>query len=108
MQKASRRQTDYLGALSGLSADKFDADGLYAVHDSFYNESRIYSVDVSNFPAIINNATQLMKDGAAVSYDLEGIAQRNNGGFWLVSEGAGTSTTRNLLIEARRGWHGGT
>ena len=105
-QIKSRKQADgkpiTWGALSGLSADKFDADKLYTVHDSFYNESRIYSVDVSNFPAIINSATQLLKDGASVNYDLEGIAQRSNGGFWLVSEGAGTSTTRNLLIEAQR------
>lgn len=88
------------GALSALSSDRYDADRLYTVHDSFYNESRIYSIDISNHPSIITSAIPLLKDGASVNYDLEGIAQRSNGGFWLVSEGAGSSTTRNLLIEA--------
>lgn len=89
------------GALSALSADKYDAKRLYAVHDSFYDKSRIYSIDISKRPAKITSATPLLKDGASVNYDLEGIAQRSNGSFWLVSEGAGTSTTPNLLIEAR-------
>ncbi len=90
------------GALSALSSDKYDGERLYAVHDSVYNESRIYSIDVSDFPAKITRVTQLLKNGAAVNYDLEGIAQRSDGSFWLASEGAGTSTTRNLLIEAYR------
>lgn len=90
------------GALSGLSSDKRDSDRLYAIHDSFYNESRIYSIDVSKFPAKIISATPLLKDGATVNYDLEGIAQRSDGSFWLASEGAGTSTTRNLLIEVQQ------
>ncbi|PTQ88619.1 esterase-like activity of phytase family protein [Nitrosomonas ureae] len=89
------------GALSALSSDRYDTDRLYAVHDSFYNESRIYSIDISDRPAKITSATPLLKDGVSVNYDLEGIAQRSNGSFWLVSEGAGTSTTHNLLIEAR-------
>ncbi len=88
------------GALSALSADKYDADKLFAVHDSFYNESRIYSIDISDFPAKITHETLLLKNGATVNYDLEGIAQRSDGSFWLVSEGAGVSTTPNLLIEA--------
>ncbi|MEQ1816827.1 MAG: esterase-like activity of phytase family protein [Nitrosomonas sp.] len=105
-QIKSIRQSDgkpiVWGALSALSSDKYDGERLYAVHDSVYNESRIYSIDISDFPAKITHATQLLKNGAAVNYDLEGIAQRSDGSFWLVSEGAGTSTTRNLLIEAHR------
>lgn len=105
-QIKSIKQTDgkpiVWGALSALSSDKYDADKLYAVHDSFYNESRIYSIDISDFPAKITRATQLLKNGATVNYDLEGIAQRSDGSFWLASEGTGTSTTRNLLIEAQR------
>lgn len=87
------------GALSALAADKEDASRLYTVHDSFYNKSRIYTIDVSSHPAKIFAVTPILKDGAAVNYDLEGIAQRSDGSFWLASEGAGTSTTRNLLIE---------
>ncbi|UJP05359.1 MAG: esterase-like activity of phytase family protein [Nitrosomonas sp.] len=88
------------GALSALTADKDDVHRLYSVHDGFYHMSRIYSIDVSRQPALITAATQLMKDGTPVNYDLEGIAQRSDGSFWLASEGAGTATTRNLLIEA--------
>ncbi len=88
------------GALSALAADRDDADKLYTVHDSFYQQSRIYHVDVSAHPAKITGETVLKKDGATVNYDLEGLAQRSDGSFWLASEGAGTATTRNLLIEA--------
>ena len=87
------------GALSGLVADNADADKLYAVPDSFYKQSRIYDVDVSATPAVITGSTVLMKDGATVDYDLEGIAQREDGSFWLVSEGK-VGSTNNLLILA--------
>ncbi|WP_137718631.1 esterase-like activity of phytase family protein [Methylobacillus flagellatus] len=90
------------GALSALSADNTDANKLYTVHDNFYNNSRIYTVDVSKQPAKISSEIELKKAGANVSYDLEGIAQRSNGSFWLASEGAGnapSATSLNLLIE---------
>jgi hypothetical protein len=92
------------GALSALSADNDDAGTLYTVHDSFYNNSRIYTVDVSNRPALIAGETVLKKAGATVNYDLEGIAQRSDGSFWLASEGAKNAgesgQTYNLLIQA--------
>jgi DNA-binding beta-propeller fold protein YncE len=88
------------GALSALAPDLEDKHVLYTVHDNFYVQSRIYRLDVSNQPAAITDEIVLKKDGATVNYDLEGIATRAGGGFWLASEGAGTSTTRNLLIEA--------
>lgn len=92
------------GALSALAADKDDDNKLYTVHDSFYVQSRIYNVDVSAHPAKITGETVLKKDGATVNYDLEGIAQRSDGGFWLASEGkknAGQAgLTPNLLIQA--------
>ncbi|HQT00685.1 MAG: hypothetical protein B7Y26_09500 [Hydrogenophilales bacterium 16-64-46] len=92
------------GALSALSADKDDANTLYTVHDSFYQQSRIYRVDVSAQPAKIIGETVLHKDGVTVDYDLEGLAQRSDGSFWLASEGAKNAgdpaLTPNLLIEA--------
>ncbi|OYW70833.1 MAG: hypothetical protein B7Z24_03265, partial [Pseudomonadales bacterium 32-42-5] len=90
------------GALSALSADKDDANTLYTVHDSFYQQSRIYRVDVSAQPAKIIGETVLHKDGVTVDYDLEGLAQRSDGSFWLASEGAKNAgdpaLTPNLLI----------
>ena len=85
------------GALSALAADRTDADRLYSVHDSFYVQSRIYGIDVSQTPAQITDALVLQRDGATVDYDLEGLATRADGGFWAVSEG-NADTTANLLL----------
>ena len=80
------------GALSALAADREDRNTLYTVHDAFYANSRIYTLDVSRDPAVIEAELPLVDDaGQLLSYDLEGLAQRAGGGFWAVSEGAGTS-----------------
>ncbi|NBC50024.1 MAG: DUF4214 domain-containing protein [Gammaproteobacteria bacterium] len=86
------------GALSALAADRTDADRLYAVHDSFYDQSRIYTIDVSQTPAQITEALVLSREGETVDYDLEGLTTRADGGFWAVSEG-NADTTGNLLIQ---------
>ena len=75
------------GALSGLVADPDDPSRLYAVSDSAYAVSRIFTLDVAAQPAAITGHLDLVKDGAPAGYDLEGIALRDGGGFWLVSEG---------------------
>ncbi|WP_407292334.1 esterase-like activity of phytase family protein [Stutzerimonas zhaodongensis] len=87
------------GALSGMVADRTQDNRLYAVPDSYYKASRIFSVDTSKTPAVIDGQTELRKDGETVNYDLEGIAQANNGDFWLASEGNGNDKP-NLLIRA--------
>jgi len=75
-----------------------DAALLYAVHDSFYQPARFYRLDVSAHPALITEEIPLIKDGVPVNYDLEGIAQRADGSFWLASEGG--SARENLLVNA--------
>jgi hypothetical protein len=76
------------GALSGLAADRNIAGRLYAVTDSFYAEPRILTVDATTTPARIVAATTVRRAGrAAENLDLEGIAVRPGGGFWLASEG---------------------
>ena len=76
------------GALSGLAADTQVAGRLYAVTDSFYSEARILTVDATRTPARIVAAATVSRDGkAAEGLDIEGIATRAGGGFWLVSEG---------------------
>ena len=94
------------GALSALAADREDGDLLFTAHDSFYKESRIYTVDVGRDPAVITGQIVLMKNGATINRDLEGLVQRANGGFWAVSEGNGSVddpsrpvASPNLLIE---------
>ena len=75
------------GALSGLAADPDDPEILRAVSDSAYEVARIYTIDLSESPAAIAAYVDVTKDGAPVGYDLEGIAPRAGGGFWLASEG---------------------
>ncbi|WP_051341301.1 esterase-like activity of phytase family protein [Azospirillum halopraeferens] len=89
------------GALSGLAADPRAAGMLYAVPDSAYAQSRVFTIDATATPARITAATVLMKDGKTVDYDLEGVAVAADGGFWLVSEGNPEKGLHNLLIRAK-------
>lgn len=86
-------------ALSGMVGDNNAANTLYAVPDSYYAQSRIFRAEVKKKgPAQIKEAIVLSKDGNTVDYDLEGIAQRADGSFWLVSEG-NSGSRPNLLIK---------
>ena len=90
------------GALSGLAADPHRKNVLYTVPDSYYTQSRIYRMDVKQTPAVITDEIMLKKDDTTVNYDLEGIALRQGGGYWLASEGGGNApspSSPNLLIK---------
>ncbi len=84
------------GALSGLAPAAGDADTVYAVSDSYYAPSRIFTVRLGD-PSEITDYVELTKDGEPAAYDLEGIALRDGGGFWLVSEG--NPESENPLIQ---------
>lgn len=90
------------GALSGLAADPADPDTLYAVSDSAYAVSRVYTIDTAATPPTITAYVDLVKDGEPAAYDLEGVALRDGGGFWLASEGNPENenplTQRSLLL----------
>lgn len=89
------------GALSGLAADPELPGRLFAVADSAYAPSRILEIDATKTPATITGAIALTRDGKPASYDLEAIATRPGGGFWLASEGAPErkeKPTQNLLL----------
>jgi hypothetical protein len=76
------------GAISGISADRKQANRFWAVTDSVYATSRILQIDTATRPALISNALALTKDGKpAAGIDAEGIAQRADGSFWIASEG---------------------
>jgi hypothetical protein len=87
-------------ALSGLASD---GDTVYAVHDSFLDESSIYRIDTSSSPAVITDDLVLTDgSGGTFNYDLEGIEVVEDG-FWLASEGAvpgSLQATENLLVYA--------
>ena len=105
-------------ALSGLGLDPVDPNVAYTVYDSFYRQSRVFRLDLSGQPAVIdqeiplddaNGALQqtlnqtalalpeagdfdpaaLINGDGTVNLDPEGVAAREGGGFWVVSEGSG-------------------
>ncbi|MEC5398595.1 esterase-like activity of phytase family protein [Uliginosibacterium sp. H1] len=86
-------------ALSGLTAGAAP-NQLFGISDSAYSQSRIYAIDASATPARINRSIAVTKAGKPFGYDLEGIARRADGGFWLASEGNPElkEPTVNLLI----------
>jgi hypothetical protein len=91
-------------ALSGLAADPFDSHRIWAVSDSVLAQAFVYRVDVSGHPARIVKRIPVggvdVADQSQGDFDIEGIAARREGGFWLASEGrtdAGSSRP-NLLI----------
>ncbi|WP_404285321.1 esterase-like activity of phytase family protein [Glutamicibacter arilaitensis] len=88
------------GALSGLSGNIDDPEKLYAVSDSAY-EPRIYSIDISQKPALIESSLPVTQDGGPAELDFEGIAARAEGGFWAAHEGEeGIGNALVLIDEA--------
>lgn len=87
------------GALSGIAADPQAAGRLYAITDSAYSEAQILTIDATSTPAEIVGALTVTENGAAMpALDLEGIAVRPEGGFWLASEGSPDDGLLNRLI----------
>ena len=90
------------GALSGATPDASHPGHIFAVSDGFYSTARIFDVDTTESPALITAALTVTQNGeAAKKVDLEGIARRADGGFWLVSEGNPEKkggATANLLL----------
>jgi len=89
------------GALSALAADPENSDVMYTVHDSFYDQARIFKMDISTKPAVLTEEIILkdsndllsainldfINDNGTVNIDQEGIAIGKSGGFWVASEG---------------------
>ncbi len=111
------------GALSGLAADLEDDETVYTIHDSFYDKSRIFKMDIDEEPAVITKeiilndmmgkltsvAPDMVNGDGTVNLDQEGIATSANGGFWVASEGRGTIgdpgrpfETYNLLLKVSK------
>ncbi len=106
------------GALSGLAIDPADDTAAYTIHDSFYDRSRVYAMDVSSVPAVITGETvisdaggvletaltnlkkqlpgtddftvsAIVNDDGTVNLDLEGVTVDPLGNLWVCSEGRG-------------------
>ncbi len=86
------------GALSGLSADPIKTERLYAVHDHNLPGMEILKIDTHDNPVKLSKHRLIHKQGRLPSYDLEGIAARKAGGFWLASEGKIGQKRPNLIV----------
>lgn len=85
------------GALGALSGAPGDPSTMYAASDSAYATGRIYTVDVDRTPAVITHALDVRdEDGETPAIDIEGLAARPDGGFWLALEG--TDGPGNALV----------
>jgi hypothetical protein len=76
------------GALGALSAAPGNAGHLWAASDAAYATGRIYRLDVDADPAVIEKVVEVTDGGVKPAIDIEGLAAREDGGFWLAVEGA--------------------
>lgn len=99
-------------ALSGLAMDRHRPGIAYTIHDSFYQQTRLFKMNVRHKPALI--VEEIVLDDAmgklaavepslangdgTVNLDAEGIATRVDGGFWIASEGDDSPAFGNLLV----------
>lgn len=86
-------------ALSGLVSLPWSDSKLLAVWDGYYAESRILTLDVSETPAVITEATTI--EGSLAALDPEGIAIAPDGTLWIASEGD-AGPLRNRLLQTDR------
>ena len=84
-------------ALSGMVALPGGAPRMLAVWDSYYAESRIFTIDATRKPAVITGSKLI--SGGRGGYDPEGIAIAPDGTYWLASEGNATDSRPNLLVQ---------
>ncbi|MGN0063646.1 MAG: esterase-like activity of phytase family protein [Nocardioides sp.] len=88
------------GALGALSAAPGNAGALWAASDAAYRTARLYKLDVSSHPAVIDRVVEVRRaDGSTPALDVEGLHARPDGGFWAAVEGA--TGTANALVRLR-------
>ncbi|MBN0040727.1 esterase-like activity of phytase family protein [Cellulosimicrobium cellulans] len=92
------------GALGALTADPSDPQRLWTATDAAYSTTQLLSLDVSGYgagsPAVIDRTVTLTRDGAPVGLDVEGVAARADGGFWLGVEGATGAENAIVRVDA--------
>lgn len=87
-------------ALGALSAAPGDPTHLWTASDAAVSRGRIYSVDVTRTPAVIDRVVEVTEGGSPVGLDLEGLAARTGGGFWAGVEGTTGATNQLVRIAA--------
>lgn len=82
-------------ALSGMHATSDER--LLAVWDSYYSQSQIFTIDVSQTPAVITDARPIQ--GSSGDLDPEGITVAPDGTYWIASEGDASGEVPNRLVQ---------
>lgn len=88
-------------ALGALAAHPTDAGTIYAASDAALGVAQLYTVDVRRTPAVITAARPVTVGGVPAKLDVEGIASRADGGFWLAVEGATGPGNKVLRTDAK-------
>jgi hypothetical protein len=91
-------------AMSGLTDVPGSGNQLLAVWDSFYDNSRIFTIDTSTTPARVADALTIVDRSGIGSgnFDPEGIAVAPDGTYWVASEGNANGSRPNRLLQVDR------
>lgn len=91
------------GALGALSKVPGEPGKLYAASDAAYATGRIYTLSVNRSPAVIRDVLEVTDASGEVAegLDIEGLAARRGGGFWVANEGK--TGAGNALLRLDRG-----
>ncbi len=86
-------------ALSGMTEIPGEFRTVQAVWDSFYTPTRVFTIDVTQRPAIITDALTVERPSTSAYYDPEGLAYAPDGSLWIASEGNANDTRPNRLVK---------
>jgi hypothetical protein len=85
-------------ALSGMTEIPGERNRVQAVWDSFYTPTRVFTIDISQRPAVVTDALTVQRPATSPFYDPEGLAYAPDGSLWIASEGNADDSRPNRLI----------
>ncbi len=86
-------------ALSGMTDMPGEYGKVQAVWDSFFTPTQVFTLDVTQTPAVIRDALTVARPASSPYYDPEGLAYAPDGSLWLASEGNADDSRPNRLIK---------
>lgn len=86
-------------ALSGMTEIPGQYGKVQAVWDSFFTPTQVFTIDVTQTPAVITDTLTIARPANSPYYDPEGLAYAPDGSLWLASEGNADDSRPNRLIK---------